>query len=161
MVIVAVLSVSGCSETALNVGEKLPNLVFYDLDENRVSVFNYMEPGKKLLIHFWGAACCLNYSIPTIEAVSLIGKSEKFKKIEVVSVNLDYPIPKVRRIVRELDVAHTMLVDMDASYYRAEPKLRFFFPLALILVVDEKGIIQGKLMGPQLLPSIAEILAKK
>ena len=57
-------------------------------------------------------------------------------------------------------ITHPMLIDKDSSYYRAEPKLQFFFPLAMILVVDENGVIQGKLLGPQLLPSIKDLLAQ-
>lgn len=158
VILVFALTVSGCSRAGLDVGERLPNLVFYDPDGNKVRIYQYVEPGKKLLIHFWGAACCLTYSIPTIQAVSSIHKSGRVMDVNVVSVNLDYATPKVRGIVRELGIDHPMLIDKDASYYRADPKLRLFFPLALILVVNDKKIVQARITGPQLLPSIQEAL---
>ena len=151
---------AGCSRTGLNVGEKMPDLLFYDTAGNRVTVYDYIEPKKWLLIHFWGAACCLTYSAHTIKSVSEIHKDRRIKDVRVVSVNLDYPPPKVERIASELGITHPMLNDKDASYYRAEPKLKFFFPLAMILVVDENAVIQGKLFGPQLMPSIKDLLAQ-
>ena len=51
-----------------------------------------------------------------------------------------------------------MLNDRDSLFYKAEPRLKFFFPLALILVVDGKGVIQSRMMGPQLLPAIKDLL---
>ena len=151
---------SGCFQTGLNVGEKMPDLFFFDVSGNKIRIYDHIEPKKRLLLHFWGAACCLTYSIPTIQSVSEIHKDESFKDVHVVSVNLDYTAPKVERIASELDITHPMLIDKESSYYRAEPKLQFFFPLAMILVVDENGVIQGKLFGPQLLPSIKDLLAQ-
>lgn len=149
---------SGCTMSGMEIGQKLPELFFYDLNGTKVSVYDYLNHKKVLLLHFWGAACCLTYSAQTIKAVSSIYESNEFDNVEVISINLDYPEPKVRTIVKELGIKHLMLVDKDSSYYQKEPELKFFFPLSIILVVDENGVVQGKLKGPQLISSIKEIL---
>ena len=148
----------GCTSRGISVGDKLPNLVFCDLNGNKVRVYDYIQPEKVLLLHFWGAACCLTYSVPTTKAVANIDAIKQFDWVTVVSINLDYPLPRVRRIVKELRLTHRMLTDKYSNYYRAEPKLQFFFPLALILAVDDKGIIRGRLKGPQLEPAIQELV---
>jgi hypothetical protein len=154
-----ILALIGCSSRGLEVGNKLPDLTFYDLDGNKVKIYDYIKPGKILLLHLWGAACCLTYSVPTSKAVGEIAAHEGQDWVTVVSVNLDYPIPKVRRIVKEQGFIHTMLNDKDGSYYRAEPGFKLFFPLAIILAVDDKGIIRAaKLKGHQLTPAIRELL---
>lgn len=152
------LFVVGCSPGGMEVGDSLPNLHFYDLDGNKVSIYDYIEPGKVLLLHLWGAACCLTYSIPTTKAVKEIASDGDYNWVTVVSVNLDYPISRVRRIAEELGISHTMLNDMDGRYYYVEGEFRLFFPLAIILAVDDNGIVRGRLQGHQLAPAIRELL---
>jgi hypothetical protein len=51
-----------------------------------------------------------------------------------------------------------MLNDHGGSYYKAEPEVKFFFPLALILAVDDDGIIREELKGNQTKQAICELL---
>jgi peroxiredoxin len=149
---------SGCINTGMEVGQKVPDFFFYDLNGKKVRIYDHLNHKKILLLHFWGAACCFTYSAQTIKAVSSIYQFDEFDDVEVISVNLDYPSPKVKKITDELQIKHLMLTDRDSLYYLKEPELKFFFPLALILAVDEKGIIRGKLKGPQMIASIEEVL---
>ena len=144
----------------MNKENPLPNLVLYDMEGKRVELFKFVRDEKLLLLHFWGAACCQTYSEPTLLAVSKINALEDFNNVTVVSVNLDYKTARVSRIIDELKLTHTMLNDRDSSFYKAEPKLKFFFPLCLLLVVDGKGVIKGRMMGPQLLPAILDLLSQ-
>ena len=150
----------GCSKAGMNEGEKLPNLLLYDMEGEKVALFDHLGHDGLLLLHFWGAACCQTYSEPTLLAVSKIDKMKNRRDVSVVSVNLDYKADRVRRIIRDLGISQIMLNDRDSSFYNAEPKLKFFFPLCLILVVDENGIIKGRMMGPQLLPAIEDLISQ-
>lgn len=150
----------GCSRPGMNVGEKLPNLKFFDSDAKKVEIRDYARPGKLLLIHFWGAACCLTYSAPTFRSVSSIHDAEGLYGVTVVSVNLDYSPSQARRIANDLDIRHPVLNDTDSVFYRAEPSLKNVFPLALIILVDDNGVIRGKMMGPQLFPAINDLISQ-
>ena len=158
--IIGLLLVSGCQRSHLNIDDTLPNFTFYDQKNQKINIYDYLHPGKQLLVHFWGAACCLEYSIPTMKAVAEINQSKSYGHVTVVSVNLDYPNKKVHRIIKALRISHPVLNDPEDVFYAHEPKLKNVFPLALILVVDEKGAIKEKIMGPQLLPAIAELIEK-
>jgi hypothetical protein len=149
-----------CGSTGMEVGDKLPALAFYDLGGNEVSVCDYIERDKVLLLHFWGAACCLTYSMPTMKAVSAVAVDEKLRGVTVVSVNLDYQAPRVLRVSRELNISHPMLNDRTSAYYRELPQIQFFFPLAVLYAVDGDGIIRGKLEGHQLEPAIRELIRR-
>lgn len=149
-----------CGSTGMEVGDKLPALAFFDLDGNEVSVHDYIERDKVLLLHFWGAACCLTYSVPTMKAVSAVAADEKLRGVTVVSVNLDYQVPRVLRVSRELNISHPMLNDRTSAYYRELPQIQFFFPLAVLYAVDGEGVIRGKLEGPQLEPAIRELIGR-
>ena len=150
----------GCQKSHLNINETLPDFTFYDADGRPVRIYDYLSPEKRLLIHFWGASCCLEYSVPTMKAVTEIDQSGAYGHVTVVSVNLDYPQRKVQRIIKEMKISQPVLNDTDDLFYKKEPKLKNVFPLALILVVNDKGIITKKMMGPQLMPAIAELLDK-
>lgn len=150
--------IPGCAKTGMNAGEAMPNLEFYDFAGNRTALVEFFRPGKLLLVHFWGAACCLTYSKPTFRAVSEVHESGAFSDVTVLSVNLDYPPKRVRKIMTELDIRHPVLNDRDGVFYEQVPALKNVFPLALILVVDGDGRIRGKMMGPQLFPAISDLV---
>jgi hypothetical protein len=156
--VIFVLGMAGCSRIGMNAGEKLPALMLFDSTGKKVGIHEYILPGKTLLLHFWGAACCLTYSKPTFRAVSEIHKSKLYMDVTVVSVNLDYSPEIVAEITKDLDVRHPVLNDKDSGFFRTEPSLKNVFPLALILVVDDSGIIRGKMMGPQLQPAIKDLI---
>ena len=156
-----ILLVCGCQGSNLNINDPLPDFTFYDQQNQPVHIHDYFQPGKLLLVHFWGAACCLEYSVPTMKAVAKIHQTEKYEHVTVISVNLDYSKKKVQRIIKAHGISHLLLNDPDDLFYKHEPKLENVFPLALILVVDEKGTIKKKIMGPQLLPAIAELIEKQ
>ena len=150
----------GCAETGMNEGEAMPDLALYDMEGNRAELLDYIRHDGLLLLHFWGAACCQTYSEQTLLVLSKINSLENSKNMTVVSVNLDYSEDRVRRIIGNLNITQTMLNDKDSSFYRAQPKMKYFFPLCLILVVDGNGVIQGRMMGPQLLPAINDLISQ-
>ena len=150
----------GCTKSHLGVNDRLPNFTFYDTDSQPVKIYNFLAPGKLLLLHFWGAGCCLTYSVPTMNAVTAIDRSSEYRHVTVVSVNLDYPAGKVQRAVNSHGVTQMVLNDTEDQFYDAAPELENVFPLAMILVVDDQGIIQNKILGPQLLPAISELVAR-
>jgi len=150
----------GCSRPPIRDGDKFPRMVFYDAVGKKVGIYDYAGPDRLLLIHFWGAACCMTYSEPTIRAVAGVHAGREFDNVAVVSVNLDYKESRVRRIRQKMGPGHPLFNDRDGCFYKAYPKLRYFFPMSLILLVDEEGIIRGHIMGPQLLPAISDLIRR-
>ena len=153
-------AISGCRQSNIHVDARLPDLTFTDMAGNPVRIQSFLEPGKLLLIHFWGAACCRTYSGQTLEAIAELRQSKKFDHVTMVSVNLDDPETKVRRIMKDYRMVHPVLNDPDNAFYQWEPRLKNTFPLALFVVADENGIIRKKMTGPQLGPSIADLLIR-
>lgn len=152
--------IQGCSSRGLDVGNKIPDLMFSDAGGNKVHVYDFIKPGKILLIHVWGGMCCSYDALPTLKAVSVIASNSSLAaSVEVISVNLEHSKARIAEITKGMKTACPIFSDRTtSSFSRNQPKGQCNFSRKVLYAVDGNGIIRRKLEGNQSESAIRELL---
>lgn len=154
--------ISGCTPRGLEIGNKIPDLLFSDAGGKRVHLYDFIKPGKILLIHVWGGMCCSYDVLPTLYALSAIASDSALSNsVSVLSVNLEDSKSRIAEITKGINKSCPIFSDRTTSSFSGnQPKGQYNFPRKVLYAVDENGIIRGKLEGNPPESAIREMLRR-
>ncbi|UZJ78132.1 TlpA disulfide reductase family protein [Fictibacillus sp. KU28468] len=129
--------------TGLKPGNKVPDFTIMALNGEKVSIKDYR--GKKVILNFWATWCppCRK-EMPDMQKV--FNQYEE-KKLEILAVNLRYTeksTDSVSEFVKERKAAFPILLDTDGTVSKKFQAVS----LPTSYLIDSKGIIQKKIIGP-------------
>lgn len=134
--------------------EKIKNYDLQNLNDNIISLYNYLEEGKLTILNFWGTWCrpCVK-EIPDLKKIQEVYKNN----IKLLSVAYDGNLDKVKTYVDENNMKWThffhnrkmrngIIKDLEVKYY----------PTTFLINAKGKIIYRGS--GEQALDEIRRIL---
>ena len=142
------------SVTGIEIGNKIPEFVFYDLNMNKIESSNYA--GKPLILNFWATWCppC-KAEMPHMQNIY-----DKFKDqgVEILAVNLTSQDTKskIAPFVKEFGLTFPILLDEEG--YVGQKYQIMTVPTSLM--IDTKGNIVETISGP-MDEALMESLLKK
>ncbi|NOX48373.1 MAG: TlpA family protein disulfide reductase [Chlorobi bacterium] len=91
------ISIDSVPERLL-IGDKIPDFKFLSLKGDSISIYDFIEPGKKTYLEFWFIGCtgCM-YLIPYIEEMH----HDHNDKIKVISFNYEQSLNEVKKFVKD------------------------------------------------------------
>lgn len=123
----------------VKVGEKAPDFVLKDLNDQTVRLSDYR--GKGVFLNFWGTYCppC-EKEMPYME-----NQYERFKElgVEILAVNVDEPELAVSKFVERHELSFPIPMDSKGAVMDAYG----ISPLPTTFLIDENGIVIQRLTG--------------
>lgn len=135
--------IPGAKLSSLREGAVAPDFELSTLDGQKIKLSDYR--GKKVILNFWATWCppC-KAEMPHMEKFY---KENKDKNVEILAVNLtnmDKGIEEVKVFVKEYGL--TFPIPLDEEGIAGTTYQAFTIPTSYIL--DEKGVITKKIVGP-------------
>jgi len=142
LVFVALVLLSACGKKAgLQIGDTVPTVTLADLQGKAFTLPNDVR-GKAVLIRFWAIDCgfCEKEKLFTLERFYQKYKDQKFLP---VAVNVSPVEKNDKRFEQFRSLTYPLLVD---QYGAAAKQFGVKF-LPATLVIDEDGVLRGKISG--------------
>jgi DsbE subfamily thiol:disulfide oxidoreductase len=133
---------SGCKETGRHavagIGDTAPKFTLTDLDGKRVSLKDYR--GKKVILNFWATWCppCVK-EMPLLQEVYSEGKDN----IEVIGINYNEDLERIRKFAAGHEIKFTILIDTDLKVSMDYGVIG----LPVTFFIDKDGRIKDKFKG--------------
>ncbi|MGC4377954.1 TlpA disulfide reductase family protein [Fictibacillus sp. Mic-4] len=142
-------------KTGLNPGNRAPNFTLTSLDGQKIALDDYR--GKKVILNFWQTSCVpCRKEMPALQKYY---KKYQAKDVEILAINLTYNEKNrddIESFVKEYDAWFPILLDQNAEAVKKYEILSA--PTSYI--IDSKGIIQKKHLGPMSYAFINNIIGK-
>ncbi|TES45428.1 thiol-disulfide oxidoreductase ResA [Halalkalibacterium halodurans] len=123
----------------VKVGEKAPDFVLKDLNDQTIRLSDYR--GKGVFLNFWGTYCppC-EKEMPYME-----NQYERFKElgVEILAVNVNEPELTVSKFVERHKLSFPIPMDSSGTVMDAYG----ISPLPTTFLIDENGIVIQRLTG--------------
>ncbi len=127
------------SVTGIEIGNKIPEFVFYDLNMNKIESSNYA--GKPLILNFWATWCppCRE-EMPSIE--SFYGQAKE-KGIEIAAISVDDSLSTVSEFLKTNSYSFPIYFDNGGVLSR----IFLIRSIPTTYIINKEGIIIDKKIG--------------
>ncbi|RBW69002.1 peroxiredoxin family protein [Bacillus taeanensis] len=148
----SVPAAASSGEIGLEKGDKAPNFTLENLKGEQVSLSDFR--GKKVLLNFWATWCppCKE-EMPEMEEFY----EKNGAKMEIIAVNLtmfEHDQANVAPFIKEYGLTFPVLLDKEGE----QAKVYQAITIPTSYIVDEKGIIQQKIVGPMTYEMMEKII---
>ena len=148
-----VLAKSEDKPVGLAVGNVAPDFELNTVDGKSLSLSDLR--GKKVILNFWATWCppCRD-EMPEMQKFY----EEHHKNVEIVAVNLTSQdsINKIKPFIQEYGLTFPIVLDENGEVL----KLYEIEPIPTSYIIDSKGIIRHKFIGPMTFNQMVELTGK-